>query len=167
MSTQTLSPKAHLISIDHDLRGPYELINEMMKAVTTEWFCILPDDDLMHSDHLSVLSEMQNVDLAYSEGRFFGEGAEERNKKLYWGPFIPDQFIKKIDTGLRGAHFLMRTEMFTSLGGFDCDADGPDHEFLCRFLTRNPMIRRCDKHTWDYRLHDDSLSAIDARLSDA
>lgn len=165
---QTLQPKGHLISLDYDLRGPYELENEMMKGVTTEWFCFLPDDDLMHTNHLEVLAEKAEenpgTDLVYSEGRFFGKDAKARQESIYWGDFSKEDFYDKRDTGLRGGLFLMRTEVFLSLGGFTEGHLTPDWEFLCRFLDRKPLLCRVDEHTWDYRLHDSSLSAAIERF---
>lgn len=161
VALQTLRPAEHRIGIDYSERGPYHLLNDLMAGVNTDYFAWLPDDDLWHEGHLEKLRDaIEGHDMAYSEGKFFGSAeAIEKNEELYWGPLDVNRFIAKKDTGLRGAHWLMRTDVFRQLGGLLVWHPVADWEFLCRFLERDPQVARVDEYTWDYRLHDHSLSS--------
>lgn len=55
VATQKRKPIEHLIGVDHVLRGPAIIRNELITAASGDWLAFLDDDDMFGLEHLDIL----------------------------------------------------------------------------------------------------------------
>lgn len=155
VAAQTLKPKAHLIAVDYAHDGPGVLINRMTTIAMTEWVSILPDDDLYDPDHLETLAAHSgDADIVMSWSRI--EGKEEEQ---YRGEFVPEHFLEKRDTGMRGC-FMFRKSLWEKVRGWNVNIPLEDWDFLCRAVRAGARFAPVYRETWTYRFHDTNCSHV-------
>lgn len=157
VNAQTLPPYAHLISVDHDHRGPGVMINRLAHAAETEWLSILADDDLYDPDHLQTLHAVSaEADIVMSWCRI--EGSPERHETQYRGDFHPYDLRNRQDTGMRGT-FMFRRSLWEKLGGWP-ETPMDDWLFLTGAIDIGASLAPVYRETWTYRWHGTNLSEI-------
>ena len=153
VKNQTVSPYSHLISIDYQKVGTARNLNNACFGVTTEFFAILADDDLLYPDHLKILYDnSKEADVVYSFAEVSGRGERFANR-------INREFDEKL---LRKKNFicattLIRTEMFRQVGGFPNDIK-EDYGLWLKFLDVGAVFKCVPEKTWVYRFHGDNKS---------
>lgn len=162
VSAQTLPPFAHLVSVDHDHRGPGVMINRLVRAAETEWLSILADDDLYDPDHLETLHAVSaDADIVLSWCRI--EGSPERHESQHRGEFTAYDLKARTDTGMRGT-FMFRKSLWEKLGGWP-ETPMDDWQFLINAIDTGARLVPVYRETWTYRWHGGNLSEIIGALS--
>lgn len=152
LAAQTLQPVAHHIAVDYGRQGPAAMLNRLIAPLTTEWLSILPDDDLYDPDYLETLAKhTENADIVLSWSRIEG-----REQQQYRGQFVPEHFLERRDTGMRGV-FLFRRSLWEKLGGWR-EVPLEDWDFLCRAVIHGARFAPVYREKWTYRFHDTNSS---------
>lgn len=154
---QTLQPDEHLVELDAGYLGPGAMLNRLVGRCESDWYAVLPDDDLLDPDHLEALmGHAEEADIVFSWGRI--EGSPEREAERYRGPFDLRLLLGKLDSGLRGVYAARKT--LWSQQPYP-EAPGEDWEWLTTALVFGRARIACvERETWTYRFHGDNLSTI-------
>ena len=150
VSDQELSPKVHLIGIDHAREGSSPIRNRLAKAADgCEWLAFLDDDDLLYPGHLQLLSavgHLAQADLVYPycdvQGREWNPSRPFDEAALRAGNYIP-------------VTVLVRRQAFLDAGGFrdDVQHGWEDWNLWLRLLDNGARFVNVPEATWLYRFH--------------
>lgn len=122
VEAQSLPATAVIVEHDTDREGPAAVRNRAASRVETDWIAFLDDDDYLLPDHLATLARAQadtGADLVWPWFRV--EGGGDPFPMFYgrqWDPADPHQIP---------ITFLLRTEAFRAVGGFETVEEGPAH----------------------------------------
>ncbi len=140
-------------------RGPGTVMNEILENVKTPWYAVLPDDDLLDSDHCEILLEnSKGADIVFSWPRFIGDQVDDREP--FRGDWDPQNLLDKKASGLHGV-YLARTELWREIGGYEPHME--DWIFLSTAINRGAVIVPVYQVTWSYRFHNLSTSVLMTR----
>lgn len=163
VDAQTMLPFEHLTWLDSDYRGPGYAMNQLVERVTTDWYQVLPDDDLLDADHLELMVRVANdfpaASIVFSWGRI--EGDDERHNAQYRGEFEPRLLAMRQDSGMRGLYMAKR-ELWEKHPYPDSPME--DWIFLIEALKDNVTIAHLPRETWTYRFHGDNVSCVVTEL---
>lgn len=163
VDAQTTPPAEHIVWLDSVYRGPGASMNQLLERVNTDWFQVLPDDDLLDPDHIEslvyVANQLPEADIVFSWGRI--EGDDERHAQQYRGEFDPRLLAERKDSGMRGL-YMAKTELWRQ----HPYPDGPmeDWVFLIEAMKNGAMIAHLPRETWTYRFHGDNVSCVITEL---
>jgi hypothetical protein len=147
---QTMKPATHIIVHDTG-RGFVETVNFAVSQVTTEFFCLVDDDDLLKPHHVETLSNALNPfnDIVWTwcevQGRDWNPNQGYEPGKLQTANYIP-------------SNMAMRTSLWNRLGGYREGHGHPDWDLLKRAENFGASFLNIPEITWVYRFHDSNMS---------
>ena len=167
-ATQTLSPDAIVVVVDHHRNGAHWARNTALGMVETRWIAWLDDDDVLLPNHLSVCMSAAvatGADLVYPG--MIAEGGRDplatpvngvlRNP--FGVPFGPEQehHLRTVGNFIPITN-LVRTDLVRQVGGFpkarsEEFAEEEDYGLLIRLLDAGARFVHAPVRTWRYRFH--------------
>ena len=151
VSRQTLRPMAHVIRWDHG-GGFVDTVNAAVASVTTDYFCLVDDDDLLLPEHVATLVEHLTADIVWTFCRVIGRDGWDPNSGYQPGLLQSRNYIP--------SNMAMRTSLWRDLGGYRSvgHADHPDWDLLRRAEQAGATFRNVPTVTWEYRFHGANMS---------
>jgi len=151
VANQTVTPKAHLISVDFERIGAARVLNKMISAVTTEWIAPLADDDLFYPNYLErLLDEAGDADMIYPWTEVVGT----RNG---WNPNSYLDLERLKSNNYIPATVLMRKSAWEDVGGYP-EVVCEDHALWLKLMEHGKVIKCLPEILWQYRFHGRNIS---------
>jgi glycosyltransferase involved in cell wall biosynthesis len=148
VTQQTVLPDAHVIVWDHGA-GFEASVNRAVGMVTTPYFCLVDDDDLLLPNHVETLASNLHADVVWTWCEVTGRD---------WNPnsgYVPG--LLQNHNYIPSNH-AMRTGLFTRLGGYRKTAGWADHDLLQRAEQQQATFLNVPQVTWVYRFHGANMS---------
>lgn len=151
VAAQTRLPDAHVLRWDHGA-GFIDTVNAAVESVTTDYFCLVDDDDLLLPEHVATLTGNLDADIVWSWCRVEGRTGWDPNSGWQPGQLAHRNFIP--------SNMAMRTGLWRDLGGYRRvgPGDHPDWELLRRAEASGATFLNIPTVTWVYRFHGANMS---------
>lgn len=151
VSAQSLLPEAHVLRWDHG-EGFVATVNAAVASVTTDYFCLVDDDDLLLPDHVATLTANLTADIVWTWCRVEGRSGWDPNSGWTTGRLATGNFIP--------SNMAMRTALWNQLGGYRLvgPGDHPDWDLLRRAESSGATFLNVPTVTWVYRFHGGNMS---------
>lgn len=151
VSQQTKRPDAHIIRWDHGA-GFVDTINAAVSGVTTDYFCLVDDDDLLYPNHVETLTEHLVADIVWTWCNVTGRNGWNPNSGYQPGLLQSQNYIP--------SNMAMRTNLWHDLGGYHhvTGWDHPDWNLLRRAEQEGATFYNVPAITWEYRFHGANMS---------
>lgn len=161
VAAQTVSPKAHLISVDYNHLGQPANLDKCVWSADTKYVAILDDDDELLPDHLEVLFdyiESTRADLVYPWFKFETSGHAGHLEEFAFKEWKNEEFHTIPIT------WMAKTEVVKAVGGFSVGFDplsfnvdergfriGSDRSITRKIVNAGYVIKHFPKVTWIYQ----------------
>jgi len=171
VESQMVKPRRHIIGIDYERVGCAVMMNDLVKAVDTEWIIPLADDDLLLKNYIAeMVTAAGTAAVTYSRPIAVGADWAPRRYEFSAVELRKENYIPSTA--------LIRTEMWRKVGGyrrtnepseapfwdkwraehnFTADMFPDDWDFWLRVLDRQGHFRHVPSRNWVYRMHPGNL----------
>lgn len=148
VAAQTRQPDAHVIVKDEGV-GFVDTVNEAVSRVTTDYFCLVDDDDLLLPHHVETLVANLVADIVWTWVRVDGRNWNP-NRGYEPGRLLQENYIP--------SNMAMRTGLWRDLGGYRHGPKHPDWDMLQRCESAGATFHNVPEVTWVYRFHGGNMS---------
>lgn len=159
--TQTRPPDQYIVESDPTFTGCAATLNRCLPRVTSEFVCVVADDDYLLPDHLERLEfhVHDRVDVLYPD--FLQIGAQH----YIGGPF--DEHRLRRANYIPGVGALVRTAAIRAVGGWCRKTDSDWHQYedwvmWLRLLNSGYRFEHVPLTTWAYRFGPQQTTAARA-----
>lgn len=148
VEAQLLKPKRHIVGIDYERVGCAMLMNDLVKAVDTEWIIPLADDDLLLKHYIGeMVLHAGMADVTYSKCVVVGADWSPRRYEFSATELRKENYIPSTA--------LIRTELWRKVGGYRRleDRDNPvESGFFDRWRKKSGFLPEMFPDDWDFWL---------------